>query len=229
MIGARGRLTHLLSGAIVTSIALSACGGGAAPASLPTDGANHHRGGHHHSGSGSGPIQHIVLLIQENRTFNDLFAGFPGAVSSMTGQELVYDHGKLVEKPIALTEHNLLDKGNITHLYPAFLTAYQNGAMDGFSLIKFVQSGKKEGKAAYQYVNPAQIGPYWTIASQWGLADEMFQTQGSDSFTAHQDLIRGGTFVDPTDSLVDPPTSPEVWGCDAAPPTHTTLVTTSLQ
>ena len=35
----------------------------------------------------------------------------------------------------------------------------------------------------------------------------MFQTQGSGSFTAHQDLIRGGTEIDANDSLIDDPTS----------------------
>jgi phospholipase C len=39
------------------------------------------------SGSGSGsPIQHIVLIIQENRTFNNLFATFPGATGNDRGE-----------------------------------------------------------------------------------------------------------------------------------------------
>ena len=48
---------------------------------------------------------------------------------------------------------------------------------------------------AYQYVNPSQIAPYWDIAKQYVLADHTFQTQGSGSFTAHQDLIAGGTQI----------------------------------
>jgi phospholipase C len=31
------------------------------------------------------PIQHVVIVIQENRTFDDLFQGYPGANSSPTG------------------------------------------------------------------------------------------------------------------------------------------------
>ena len=31
----------------------------------------------HHHGS-SGKIQHVVIIIQENRSFNNLFYGFPG-------------------------------------------------------------------------------------------------------------------------------------------------------
>jgi phospholipase C len=210
----------------LAAAALSACGGGGSGGggviSLPTS------SGHHH-GSGSGQIQHVVLMIQENRTFNNLFAGFPGAVSSKTGYELVPQGTGYKKKKIKLTAVNLTDHGNVTHLYKAFLQGYNDGDMDGFNLIKYVVSGKPEGKAPYQYVKPSQIGPYRDIAAAWGLADEMFQTQGSDSFTAHQDLIRGGTFVDATESLIDPPTTSAVWGCDSAPGAKTTLITTGLK
>jgi phospholipase C len=205
---------------------LSACGGGGAGGGAvvtPPTGSS----GHHH-GSGSGQIQHVVLMIQENRTFNNLFAGFPGAKSSKTGYELVPNgSGGYTKKKIKLTAVNLTDHGNVTHLYKAFLVGYNNGDMDGFNLIKYVVTGKPEGTAPYQYVKHPQIVPYWDIASTWGTADEMFQTQGSDSFTAHQELIRGGTFVDANDSLIDPPTTSAVWGCDSNQGAKTTLIDTN--
>ena len=178
--------------------------------------------------STSSPVAHVVLMIQENRTFNDFFATFPGVKGSKTGYELVKSGTKYVRKKIKLTMTKLERKGrgNFTHIYPSFLTAYDNGAMDGFSLVKY-NSGIPEGTAPYQYVNPAQLVTYRYIASTWGIADEIFQTQGSESFTAHQDLIRGGTFIDATHSLIDPPTS-KVWGCDAVNGTKTTLITTDL-
>jgi phospholipase C len=54
------------------------------------------------------------------------------------------------------------------------------------------------------------------------------RTQGSSSFPAHQDLIRGGTAIDPTESLIDDP-SKTPWGCPAPPSTTTDLITTSLK
>jgi phospholipase C len=203
-------------------LALSGCTGGAMPASsaLPLTTQT--------SGSG-GSIKHVVLMIQENRTFNDLFATFPGVVGTTTGEELVKKNGSYVEKPIKLKESNLEDDVDLDHQYAAFLTAYQGDAMDGFNLIKFILTGRYEGSAPYEYVNPSQIAPYWSLASQWGLADKMFQTQGSDSFTAHQDLIRGGTLISQRASLIDSPTSPDAWGCDAGPGSKTSLITTSLQ
>jgi phospholipase C len=61
------------------------------------------------------------------------------------------------------------------------------------------------------------------IAQQYVLADHMFTTQSSSSFTAHQDLIAAGTPVN-GDNVIDFPT-PAKWGCDAGPGTVTSLIT----
>ena len=61
--------------------------------------------------------------------------------------------------------------------------------MNGFDTVPI---GSTPGTYVYQYVDPAQIRPYWDMAKQYVLADHFFQTQGSGSFTAHQDLIARG-------------------------------------
>jgi phospholipase C len=224
----RRRAFPSASCAIAAALALAACAGNSGSTSLPIHPSAHHR-------SGSTPIQHVVVLIQENRTFNNLFAGFPGATSTKTGEELVQQGSTYVEEPIKLKEVELTDHGNVTHLYKAFTTACNlqgsTCAMDGFDLIAYINGGKPEGKAPYQYVNPKDTKPYWAIAHQWGLANAMFQTQGSDSFTAHQDLIRGDSCIAScqspsasTESLIDPPTTSAVWGCDSAPGAKTFLI-----
>ena len=125
--------------------------------------------------------------MQENRTFNDLFATFPGTVGTTTGKELI---GSTVE-PIDLTQEPLEAPQTLRHTYIGYKTAYNGGAMDAFNLIPFQTNGKYEGKLPYQYVNPADVAPYWDIATDYAIADHMFTTQGSSSFPAHQDLIRG--------------------------------------
>jgi phospholipase C len=173
----------------------------------------------------SSPIEHIVLVIQENRTFNDLFATFPGAVGTTIGKQKIGNK----TKPIHLTEVNLAGQKNLNHGYRGFLTAYDGGNMDAFNEVRYPSTNKLEGSAPYEYVYPSQIAPYWAMAQQYGLADEMFTTQGSASFTAHQDLIRGGTDIDSSDSLIDNPPYGGAWGCDSAPGTTTSLISTGLQ
>lgn len=186
--------------------------------------------------SGSTPIQHIVLIVQENRTMNDLFATFPGANGQTYGYELV--NGQ--KRKINLRAVSLTGQHNLNHSYGGFLAAYNNGAMDAFNLARFPSNNKLEGIAPYVYVNPYDIQPYWTLAETYALANNMFTTQGSASFPAHQDLIRGGTCLssqtacsNPSSysvSLIDnPPYGSGAWGCDSTPGTTTNLITNTLK
>jgi phospholipase C len=201
---------------------LAACSGGGTSSSLGTRPYLLPNSG---SGSGS-PIKHIVLVIQENRSFNNLFATFPGATGATVGKELV--HGKT--KRITLSEVPLEDKKDLIHSYTGFLTAYNGGKMNGFNLIRRLLSSSPEGKEPYEYVRPSDVVPYWTLASTYALANAMFTTQGSESFPAHQDLIRGGTAIDSTESLIDDiPNVNESWGCDSPSTSKTSLITIQLQ
>ncbi len=199
--------------ALAASLGLGGCGGAAS--SLP---AALHLGP---ASTGSSPIQHLVLIVQENRSFDNFFGKFPGAHGATHGEA----EEKSGDKLIPLKAHSLLMSHDLQHCHSAFETDYDGGKMDGFYL---------EGEGAcpsappahtlpYQYVPEADIASYWDIAKHWVLADEMFQSQGSGSFTAHQDLIRGGTCIQncgspsaSTEDLVDTPTY-WPWGCDAAP------------
>lgn len=193
------------------------------PGAMPAAGRSRQR--LHRRPTGSTPIQHIVLIIQENRTFNNLFAQFPGATGTTVGKEKV--NGKT--ESIQLAEVSLAGQHNLNHNYPSYVTAYDNGKMDGFNRALFPSSGHPEGSAPYVYVNPSEVTPYWTMASEYALANAMFTTQGSASFTAHQDLIRGGTEINQYESLIDNPPYGKAWGCDDPPGTTTSLITTSLQ
>jgi phospholipase C len=195
--------------------------------------------------SGSSPIQHVIMIVQENRSFDNLFAKFPGANGATRGEAKIKDSSGYRDKWIVLKARPLVCCGprkteyDLQHCHAAFETAYDGGKMDGF-----YDEGKgacvpghtpaPAATAAYQYVKESDIAPYWDIAKQWVLADAMFQTQGSGSFTAHQDLIRGGTCFtsktscninDPSsgaESLIDDP-GDFPWGCDA-PGGHTPYI-----
>ncbi len=160
-------------------------------------------------------------MIQENRTFDNLFATFPGANGTKFGKT----HNGGMRR---LRQGDLFSAINPANPYGNWVRdcdadAAGVCAMDGFDTVPV---GRMSGTYVYQYVNPAEIKPYWEMAQQYVLADDFFQTQGSGSFTAHQDLIRGGTELTPTESLVDLPTDVP-WGCDAPAGTITSLITKS--
>jgi len=189
------------------------------------------------SASGSTKIQHVVIVVQENRSFDNFFATFPGADGTTVGKAAAMSTSQQSNCPvpvpeattIPLTKVSLLGKGfpssfgpqigqDLDHLYSGFNIDWDTGLMDGFDLEKLGANG--DGGPActypYQYVNPTDIAPYWDMAKQYVLADHTFQTQGSGSFTAHQDLIAGGTDLSESEALIDTP-SFFPWGCDGNP------------
>ena len=218
-------LSRIALTSCVTSALLAGCGG--ASLSLPQSMRDAK-----HRGTGSSPIQHVVLIVQENRSFDNLFAKFPGANGATRGKEEVKQGGQWVSKWVTLKSQPLVITNNpydLSHCRKSYLVDYDNGKMDGFnrSPLNSCGNGTPAGTKPYHYVQRSDIGPYWDIAEAWTLADAMFQTQGSGSFTAHQDLIRGGSCIRSCPSpsantltLVDNPTY-WPWGCDAPKPVVT--------
>lgn len=216
--------------ALFAAAAVAACGGGASPSSPMSGLLPATRGA-----SGSSPIKNVIVVIQENRSFDNLFATFPGADGTTTGRVEAVPSSQQSQCPIPqattvpLTEAGLVEGFDFGHVYGDFLIDYHKGKMDGFDADPIPPGG---GKLAclnpYVYVNPAQIKQYWTMAQKWVLADHMFQTQASSSFTAHQDLIAGGTRIGKGASVIDDPWS-FPWGCDSPPGTVTGLITNTLK
>jgi phospholipase C len=195
---------------VLTTSVLTACGaaGSGSPLAPATDPVAANDGSALH-------VKHIVLIVQENRSFDNLFATFQGADGATSGKR---HDGRTIQ----LTMKNLAGAYDINHDWKTYAVESDHGKMDGFDLCKI--SGTKCGTYAYQYVNPNQIQPYWTLAQQYALADHMFATQGSGSFSAHQDLIAGTTAINSTQSVIDYPSEWTSWGCDAPSGTVTSLM-----
>ncbi len=186
---------------------------GPIPSTLPTAGPN----------PVSRYIKHVVVIVQENRSFENMFAGWPGADAPMYGYQKI--KGKAVKVP--LTPMTYAQDQDMCHLWQDAITAYDGGKMDAFNLEHASLDGGcvayATGDVPYHYMDHSEIAPYRTLASQYVLADRMFPTEFGTSFTAHQDLIAGTTEIDPDHSLVNTPTK-YPWGCDAPAGTTTPLV-----
>jgi phospholipase C len=128
------------------------------------------------------PIQHVVVIVQENRSFDNLFQGYPGANSRNFG----YDSEG---NKILLHEASLATTYDLDHSHTGFETEWRSGKMNGFDLEK--NSGTTIADPAYAYAPYAEVKPYWDMAREFALADEMFQSNEGPSFPAHQFLIAG--------------------------------------
>ena len=148
-----------------------------------------------------GKIQHVVVVVQENRSFDNLFQGYPGADTVASGHNCS-------GATIALQPIGLEAPYDISHYSTDFQNAYDNGKMDCFD--KEYVFGSAGPNAQYGYVPHAEIKPYLTMAHQYVLGDRMFTSHIDASFVSHQYIIAGqaGTSVNLPD---------QVWGCDGGP------------
>ena len=188
-------------------------------------------------------IKHVVIVIQENRSFDNIFGGdgmyqtpFPGANGATYGLNSAGAQVTLHPVPLATN-------ADISHCAQDAWTAYDGGKMDAFNHEKWQgtcpSASNNVAANPYAYVSNGftGVGPYWTMAKHWVLADNYFPTQMGPSFTAHQNLIASTTEIDDSqDALVNFPgywdpsnqvmgiTTP--WGCDSPAQSIVATVTT---
>ena len=151
------------------------------------------------------PIKHVVLIVQENRSFDNLFVGFPKARWKPYGY--MHDGTK-----IALHATNF-NGPDVAHWWRAGIQDWDNGKMDGFDTPQ--ASGlPPEGTYPYAHLAQSLTQPYWIMAHRYVLADEMFPPDFDQSFIAHLVLIAGTANIAPQVSLLNHPNSGP-YGCDA--------------
>jgi phospholipase C len=209
--------TTFRSLAVLISVALLAGCGGSSPNPSSAAAAAHRASGT------STPIQHVVIIMQENRSFENLFHGFPGAntVSSGVGHGTTY-----TLQPIPLKW-----KYEMTHSHYQFLEDFDGGKGDGFD--EYITSLKKTGtlcsdpvnryneppcwvwnksakfkQMAFSYVQQSDIQPYWTMAQQYALGDNTFSSNNGPTFESHQYLVAGES-----GHTTEVPNG-QPWGCD---------------
>lgn len=229
-------MKRLLGIALVFSSALLACSKAPSPApGLPLlSGAAIRAAG---STIPSGKIKHIVFVVQENRTFDNVFGGpnpFPGADAVSTGKTL---DGPVELKKVALEGG---EDPNNYHLEwldacnapagegPPFKVGGPSPCrMDGFNVAASPAPGytpPASVRTIYSYVDYSETKPYWDIARTYAIGDHFFMGHNSESYTAHQYI-----FSAQSNNVVDAPYFPPgtncgfyyyycaftPWGCDS--------------
>jgi phospholipase C len=138
--------------------------------------------GHHNATS---LIQHVVVIVQENRSVDNLFNGFPGADTVQSGYD---SKGNLhTLQPVSMSA-----ECDPSHKHGAFVAEFRNGAMNGWNKESIsCATGATLPDGVFAFVPQSETVAYWSMASNYGLADEVLQTNEGPSFPAHQYLIAG--------------------------------------
>ena len=180
-------------------------------------------------------IQHIVIIMQENRSFDSYFGTYPGAdgIPMQNGQPAVCvpdPQTKQCVKPYHDT--NDLNRGG-PHGESSATNDMDNGKMDGF-ISEQLKGQKTTCKDPFDpacatgvapdvmgYHTDAEIPNYWAYAHNFVLQDKMFEPNASWSLPAHLFTVSGwsatcSTFGDPM-SCVSALQSPDRFGKNGVP------------
>ena len=159
--------------------------------------------------TGAGKITHVIYIIQENRSFDNLFQGYPGADTVSQGMD---SSGRT----IALQPNSLADRYQIDHsAYAMFAACNGTGSLPGTNCrmngFNNEESYGGPSNPQYVYVPHNESKPYFDMAHEWVVGDRMFQSQLDESFVAHQYAIaaQAQSSADLPDSLI--------WGCAGGP------------
>jgi phospholipase C len=169
---------------------------------------------------GPSKIQHVIIVVQENRSFDYIFGGldqngnpFPGAdtVSNPWPYEPTpHDHkGNPVQMQQGLLEECYVPN----HGHPQAVAEEDAGKMNGFDKASVQTLACAPEKAphdyVYRYASEAEVAPYWEMGEQYAISDRMFQSIASASFASHLFFIAAQS-----DRAIDNPNK-SPWGCDA--------------
>ncbi len=187
----RMRLFSALATALFLVLLVSGCGGKSASNQAPSEGIQ--------------KIQHIIVIMQENRSFDSYFGTYPGAdgIPMQNGEPTVCipdPQSGQCDKPF----HDSADLNyGGPHGAPAAVRDIDGGKMDGFVASQLAgrrvvcaQENEQEctppgGTApdAVGYHDQREIPNYWTYAQQFVLQDQMFESNASWSLPSHLFMV----------------------------------------
>lgn len=181
--------------------------------------------------SGAMPIQHVIVIVQENRTVDNLFQGFNGKYhEGLDLQSWGYDSKghrvPLVPVPFEAPYDNIHEHALRLGRPGGFVTEFNGGKMNGWDLEAHRCALPEQGWfgpcpiphwTAYGFVPQWETTQYFQLAHDFVIADHVRQMNEGPSFIAHQYLIAGqsGGFTGPWAESSQPNTE-TTSGCNRA-------------
>jgi phospholipase C len=157
---------------LIAALALSGCATSLVPAAapvMPKRAAARHAAIRRDAAS---VITNVVVIIQENRTVDNLFNGFPGA-------DTVTSYVAANGKKVTLHPVSIGAPYDPPHNHAQFVYNYHDGAQNRW------------GPAVNAYVPQSETTRYFQLAQHYAFADHILQPNEGASFAAHQYLIAG--------------------------------------
>ena len=149
------------------------------------------------------PIEHIVVIVKENHTFDNYFGSFPGAEGTT---KCKLKNGTTFTCPHAPDS----TPRDLCHKHDCALTDWNHGAMNGWE--DTAGSDKNGDHLAWAQSGENDIPNYWAYAKAFTLGDHFFANMLGPSFPGHMFFLAAQAGW----SVGNPPLDPTApyWGCD---------------
>ena len=179
---------------LLLTLALTACGGGGGgggfnPGPITTKSVPPSSGG-----SCETSIKHVVIIMQENRSFDSYFGTFPGAEGipmDSSGSPTVCVPDPLSGTCVKPFHNPNLVNADQPHRHPDAIADIDSGKMDGFLsnaqavCAKNHDCGADNPLDSMGYHDFREIPVYWTYATNFVLQDHLFENITSWSWPQH--------------------------------------------
>ena len=156
------------------------------------------------------PIKHLLVLMQENHTFDNYFGTYPGAdgfaPDTCMPRDPYVSEGDCV-RPFHIGGAPVVD---LDHKPETHKAQFHSGGMDGFVSV-FAERGEL-ADTVMGYYDDRDIPYYWNVADEYVLFDRFFASAAGGSVKNHMYWVAGAPGVDssresiPPEGWVDVPT-----------------------
>ncbi|HTC22501.1 MAG TPA: alkaline phosphatase family protein, partial [bacterium] len=170
------------------------------------------------AGDTATPIKHVVIIFQENNSFDHYFGTYPHAqpvdgksvfhpkddtpkINGLT--EDLLTHNQNSAQPFLLTDQDVCDQDNA---YKAEQQAYDEGAADEF--VEYTEgTGCTVPYEVMGYYDGGTLTAMWNYAQNYAMSDNFYGTTYGPTCVGHINLISGQTHgavpVTATSKVVD--------------------------
>jgi phospholipase C len=135
-------------------------------------------------------LQHVIIIMQENRSFDSYFGTYPGAngIPMKNGHPNDCNPDPVTHQCVySYHDHSETTYGG-PHDTPNVIRDIDGGKMDGF--VRSARLGRSiSGREAMAYHDAREIPDYWAFAHDYVLQDAMFSSTTEWSLPAHLYLV----------------------------------------
>ncbi len=133
------------------------------------------------AGPGVSAIGNIIIVLQENHTFDNYFGTYPG-VDGTAGKSILLPSAPGAPPSVAPAHSPTLTPADLNHNWNSAHADFDRGRMDGF-----VYSEGSAGTMAY--FDGSDIPRYWALARRYVLCDRYFTSVMTESAPNHLYLV----------------------------------------